>query len=120
LTAGAAFGERDKPDASHSDMTEGERMAHYAVLSRLTDEGRKTVKSKPERVKEVNEEISKMGAKVVHQFALLGKYDFLTILEAKDDLTMAKIMVELGSRGTLQTMTLSAIPVDDFLAGLKE
>lgn len=95
-------------------------MAHYVVLSRLTDEGRKTLKSKPERVKEVNDEISRMGANVVHQFALLGKYDFLTILDAKDDVTVARIMVELGSRGTLETMTLSAIPVDDFLASLKK
>lgn len=95
-------------------------MAHYVVLSRLTDEGRKTIKSKPERVKEVNEEISKMGAKVVHQYALLGKYDFLTILEAKDDIAVSKIMVELGSRGTLETMTLSAIPVDSFLSSLKQ
>lgn len=94
-------------------------MAHYVVLSTLTDEGRKTLKSKPERVKEVNEEISRMGARVVHQFALLGKYDFLTVLEAKDDVAVAKIMVELGSRGTIQTMTLSAIPVDDFLSSLK-
>jgi len=95
-------------------------MAHYVVLSRLTDEGRKTLKSRPERVKEVNEELSRMGAKVVNQFALLGKYDFLTILDAKDDVTVASIMVELGSRGTLETMTLSAIPVDDFLASLKK
>jgi uncharacterized protein with GYD domain len=85
----------------------------------LTDEGRKTIKAKPERVKEVNEEISKMGAKVLHQFALLGEYDFLNILEAKDNATISKIMVDLGSRGTLETNTLSAIPIDDFLAGLK-
>lgn len=93
-------------------------MAVYAVLSRLTDEGRKTLKAKPERVKEVNEEISKMGAKVMHQFALLGEYDFLTILEAQDNVTISKIMVELGSRGTLETNTLSAVPIDDFLARL--
>lgn len=94
-------------------------MALYVVLSRLTDEGRKTLKSRPERLKEVNAEISKMGAKVLHQYALLGKYDFLTILDAKDNASIAKIMVELGSRGTLETMTLSAIPVDEFLASLK-
>lgn len=97
----------------------GVEMAVYVVLSRLTDEGRKTLKTRPERVKEVNAEISKMGAKVLHQYALLGKYDFLTILDAKDNASIAKIMVELGSRGTLETMTLSAIPVDDFLASLK-
>lgn len=95
------------------------QVAVYVVLSRLTDEGRKTIKAKPERVKEVNEEISKMGARVLHQFALLGEYDFLNILEAKDDATVSKIMVDLGSRGTLETNTLSAIPIDEFLAGLK-
>jgi uncharacterized protein with GYD domain len=94
-------------------------MAVYVVLSKLTDEGRKTLKAKPERVKEVNEEISKMGARVLHQFALLGEYDFLTILEAEDNVTISKIMVDLGSRGTLETNTLSAIPIDDFLAGFK-
>jgi len=94
-------------------------MAKYVVLSRLTDEGRKTLKAKPERVKEVNEEISKMGAKVLHQFALLGKYDFLTVLEADNDVAVSKVMVELGSRGTLETMTLPAIPVDEFLSKLR-
>jgi uncharacterized protein with GYD domain len=95
------------------------QVAVYVVLSRLTDEGRKTIKAKPERVKEVNEEISKMGAKVLHQFALLGEYDFLNILEAKDNATISNIMVDLGSRGTLETNTLSAIPIDEFLARLK-
>lgn len=94
-------------------------MGTYVVLSRLTDDGRKTLKSKPERVKEVNEEINKMGAKVIHQFALLGQYDFLSILEAPDDKTIAKIMVELGSRGTLETTTFPAIQIDEFLDKLK-
>jgi uncharacterized protein with GYD domain len=91
-------------------------MAVYAVLSKLTDEGRKTLKAKPERVKEVNEEISNMGARVLHQFALLGEYDFLTILEAENDVAISKVMVDLGSRGTLETNTLPAIPIDEFLA----
>ena len=90
-------------------------MAKYVVLSSLTAEGRKTVKERPERLKEVNKEIEKMGAKVVQQYALLGKYDFLNILEAPDDDTVLKIMVELGSRGTLETITMPATPIDDFL-----
>lgn len=94
-------------------------MAVYAVLSKLTDEGRKTLKAKPDRLKEVNEEMSRMGAKVLHQYALLGEYDFLTVLEAKDNATISKVMVELGSRGTLETNTLSAIPVEEFLGGFK-
>jgi len=97
----------------------GARMSEYVILSRLTDEGRKTLKSKPERLKEVNEEMAKMGAKVKVQYALLGKYDFMTVVEAPDPLTMAKVLVEIGSRGTLETMALSAMPVDDLLRKLK-
>jgi len=95
-------------------------MSEYVVLSRLTNEGRRTLKTKPERLKEVNQEIAKMGAKVLHQYALLGKYDFLSVLEAPDNETVIKVMVELGSRGTLETITLAAIPIDDFLKALKD
>lgn len=94
-------------------------MSVYVVLSRLTDEGRKTLKSKPDRLKEVNEEMAKMGAKVKEQYALLGEYDFLNVIEAQDSLTMAKVLVEIGSRGTLETITLPAMPVDDLLQKLK-
>jgi len=94
-------------------------MAEYIVLSKLTAEGRTTIKERPERLKEVNKEIEKMGAKVTKQYALMGKYDFLTILEAEDNETVMKVMVELGSRGTLETTTLAAMPVDKFLKALK-
>lgn len=86
----------------------------------MTDEGRKTLKTRPERLKEVNAEISKMGARLISQYALLGKYDFLNILEAPDNATVAKVLVELGSRGTLETMTLAALPIDEFLSTLKK
>jgi uncharacterized protein with GYD domain len=112
------FRERPKRRDLHN-VCRVEEMAVYAVLSKLTDEGRKTLKAKPERVKEVNEEISSMGARVLHQFALLGEYDFLTILEAENDVAISKVMVDLGSRGTLETSTLPAIPIDDFLARFK-
>lgn len=91
----------------------------YIVLSRLTAEGRKTLRTNPDRLLEVNEEIDKMGAKVMRQYALLGKYDFLTILEAPDNETMAKVMVELGARGSLETVTFAAMKIEDFLASLK-
>lgn len=94
-------------------------MSIYVVLSRLTDEGRKTLKTKPERLKEVNEEMMRMGAKVLQQYALLGAYDFLNVIDAPDNNTMAKVLVELGSRGTIETNTLPAMPIDDFLAKLK-
>lgn len=95
-------------------------MALYILLSTLTDDGRKTVKSKPERIKEVNKEIEGMGAKVLGQYAVLGMYDFINIVEAPGNETMAKISVALGARGTVQMMTLPAIAIDDFIKTLRK
>ncbi len=88
-------------------------MATYVMLTNLTDEGRKTVKSNPKRLKEVNKEVEAMGVKILAQYALLGPYDFLNILEAPDNKTVSKVAIELGSRGTLQTMTLAAMSIDE-------
>ena len=88
-------------------------MATYVMLTTLTDEGRKTVKANPKRLKEVNHEVEAMGVKIVAQYALLGPYDFINILEAPDNTTVSKVALELGSRGTLQTMTMAAMPVDE-------
>jgi uncharacterized protein with GYD domain len=94
-------------------------MGKYIMLSTLTDEGRKTVKMRPERIKEVNTELEKMGAKVLAQYAVLGPYDFINILEAPDNETISKVVIELGARGTVQIVTLSAIPIDSFEKQLK-
>jgi len=90
-------------------------MALYAMLTTLTDEGRKTIKGNPKRIKEVNKEVEAMGVKIVAQYALLGPYDFINILEAPDNITVSKVAVELGSRGTLQTMTMAAMTLDEFI-----
>ncbi len=94
-------------------------MPYYVILSNLTDEGRKTIKQKPERIQEVNKEIEKMGVKVQKQFALLGMYDFVSIVEAPDNETVMKMSVELGSRGSIQLMTLPALSVDEFIKKIK-
>jgi uncharacterized protein with GYD domain len=88
-------------------------MAIYVMLTSLTDEGRKTVKANPKRLKEVNKEVEAMGVKIVTQYSLLGPYDFINILEAPDNKTVTKVALELGSRGTLQTMTMAAMPVEE-------
>ncbi len=93
-------------------------MGVYIVLSKLTDEGAKTLKSKPERVKEVNSELEKMGVKVIGQYLTLGKFDFVNIVEAEDNVTIARAMIELASRGTVRTMTLPAMPVDELIEKL--
>jgi len=88
-------------------------MATYVMLTTLTDEGRKTLKSNPKRLDEVNREVESMGVKIVFQYALLGPYDFINVLEAPDNKTISRVAIELGSRGTLQTMTMAAMPVKD-------
>ena len=91
-------------------------MGIYVILSKLTDSGAKTLKSRPDRIKEVNAELEKMGVKVLEQYIVFGEYDFVNIVEAKDNLSVMKAMVELASRGTVRTITLPAIKVDDFIA----
>jgi uncharacterized protein with GYD domain len=93
-------------------------MPLYIMMSRLTDEGRKTVKSNPNRIKEVNKEVESKGIKVLAQYVVLGEYDFINVLEAPNHQAMAKLATDLGSRGTLQTSTLAAMTLDDFIKAL--
>ena len=93
-------------------------MAVYVMLTMLTDEGRKTVKESPKRLKEVNKEVEAMGVKILAQYALLGPYDFLNILEAPDNKTISRVAIELGSRGTLQTITMAAMTIDELTSTL--
>ena len=94
-------------------------MPIYVMLTRLTSEGRKTLKDKPERIKEVNQEVEKMGVRILQQYAVLGPYDFVNILDAPNNEAISKVAVELGSRGTVQTTTLPAVPVEDFIQAVK-
>jgi uncharacterized protein with GYD domain len=95
-------------------------MPQYILLSNLTDEGWKTVKEKPERIKEVNKELQAYGVRVVSQYAVLGPYDFVNIVEAPNNETIAKVSIELGSRGTIKILSMPAIPIDDFITPIKK
>jgi len=95
-------------------------MGIYVMLTNLTDEGRKTIRENPERIREVNREVETMGVKVLAQYVLMGPYDFLNILETPNNETVAKMTVELGARGTLEILTVPAISLDDFINALKE
>ena len=94
-------------------------MAHYIILSKLTDVGRRTITQKPGRILEVNKELEKMGVKMKEQFAVLGPYDFVNIVEAPDNLTIMKASTEIGSRGSVQILTLPAIPIEELVKKLK-
>jgi uncharacterized protein with GYD domain len=95
-------------------------MATYVMLTNLTDGGRKTIREHPERIRQVNEEVEAMGVKVLAQYVLMGPYDFVNILEAPDNQTVAKLAVELGARGTLECLTVPALSLDDFINTVKE
>ena len=90
-------------------------MPTFIMLTTLTAEGVQTVKNNPQRIKEVNRELEQIGARVLHQWATLGRFDFVNIVEAPDEKTMAKVSLELGSRGTAHYESLPAIPIDEFI-----
>jgi len=90
----------------------------YLLLSTLSPEGVQTIKNNPQRIREVNKEIEQLGATVKAQWAVLGRFDFVNVVEAPDEATMARVSLELGSRGTARYESLPAIPIDDFIASL--
>jgi uncharacterized protein with GYD domain len=94
-------------------------MPTYILLSNLTDDGAKALKAKPKRLQEVNKEIERFGAKVTAQYAVLGPYDFVSIVECPDNETIARVSVELSSRGSVRLLTLPAVPVANFVRNLK-
>ena len=93
-------------------------MPTFVMLTQLSPEGVQTVKNNPNRIREVNKEIESLGALVKAQWATLGRFDFVNIVEAPDEATMARVSMELGSRGTARYESLSAIPIDEFIASL--
>src|SRR6058998_129264 len=93
-------------------------MATYVLLTKVTAAGVKTLQSNPRRIKEVNKDVEALGARVVAQYATLGRYDFVNIVEAKDAETIARISVALGARGTVSIETLTAIPVETFVRAI--
>jgi uncharacterized protein with GYD domain len=94
-------------------------MARYILLSKLTEDGRKTIKTRPGRIKEVNAELEAFGVKVLEQYAVLGPYDFVNIVEAPNNEAVFNMSVELGSRGTIEITSMPAITIDQLIKSLK-
>jgi uncharacterized protein with GYD domain len=95
-------------------------MPTYILLTKLTAEGRKTIRERPNRIQEVDREMEEIGVKVISQHAVVGPYDFVNVVEAPDNETIVKASVELGSRGTVQIMSMPAIPIDEFIEAVKK
>src|SRR5207249_6011751 len=101
-----------------ADRPKGAMVATYVLLTKVSASGVKTIQANPRRIKEVNREIEALGARVVAQYATLGRYDFVNIVEAKDAEAIARISVALGARGTVSIETLTAIPVETFVRAI--
>ncbi len=95
-------------------------MSTFLMLSTVGPDGAATLADNPGRLKEVNAEVESMGVRVLAQWALLGPYDFCTILDAPDEMAIARVALMLGSRGTLKTLTLSAIPIEDYVEAVRQ
>ena len=95
-------------------------MPIYLMLNTLTDTGRKALQDDPEMIREINKEVEFMGVKILDQYALLGQYDFVNILEAPSNEVMAKLSTRLSARGNFQTLTLAAITIDALIDTMKE
>jgi uncharacterized protein with GYD domain len=94
-------------------------MPTYVLLSNLTVQGVQTLKSNPDRLREVNRDVEELGAKVVHQWATLGAFDFVNVVEAPDEATIARVSIALGARGSARLQTLPALTIDEFLGALE-
>lgn len=94
-------------------------MPVYVMLTTLTDAGRKTIQEEPDKLREINKEVEFMGVKILDQYALLGQYDFLNVLEAPSNEAIAKLAIRLSAKGTTQTLTLSAIDIESLIDALR-
>ena len=94
-------------------------MPLYLMLTTLTEKGVQTLNSNPGRLREVNRDVEELGARVLHQWASLGEYDFVNIVEAPDDLSLAKLSLRLGARGSVKIESLPLVSVEDLLASLE-
>ena len=93
-------------------------MPVFILLSTLSQQGVQTLKSNPERLRQVNQDVEELGAKVLHQWATLGEFDFVSVVEAPDIETVARVSVTLGARGSTRIQTLPALAIDEFLHSL--
>jgi len=93
-------------------------MATYIILSNLSDQGLQTLQANPDRLREVNKDVEELGARVLHQWFLLGPYDFLNVIEAPDSTTVARVAIALGARGSTRMQSFEAIEADQLLRAL--
>jgi uncharacterized protein with GYD domain len=94
-------------------------MPIFILLTTLSQQGVQTLKSNPERLRQVNQDVEELGCRVLHQWATLGEFDFVNVVEAPDIATVARVSVALGARGSTRVETLPALEIEEFLRALE-
>ena len=94
-------------------------MSLYVMLSTLSESGRKVLRERPGWIRKVNADVERMGGRVMAQYAVLGPYDFVSVIDAADNAAISRISVALGARGSVQMMTMAALPLDEFIGSLE-
>jgi uncharacterized protein with GYD domain len=94
-------------------------MATYILLGTLTDEGAERLRENPGWLKNINRDLAAMDVKVIAQYAVLGPYDIVTIVEAPDNKSVVHVSTQLTLRGSIKITTLPAISIEDFIVGLQ-
>ena len=97
----------------------GMNMPLYVMLTKLTSDGRKSVMNNPGRIFKVHKELEEMGAKIIAQYAVLGDFNFVNIIEAESNEAIARIAAQFGSRGTIEPITMGAITMQDYVRELE-
>jgi uncharacterized protein with GYD domain len=95
-------------------------MPIYIMLTTLTAQGVQTLRSNPERLREVNRDVEELGATVLHQWATLGPFDFVNVIEAPDAVTIAKVSIALGARGSARLQTLPALELEELFGAIDD
>ena len=90
-------------------------MTTYIMLARFTQQGIQHIKESPNRLNAGKQAFRSMGAELKEFYLVSGQYDIVTIFEAPDDETMAKVVLALGSKGNVKTETLRAFTEDEYV-----
>ena len=89
-------------------------MPTYIILLRWTQQGIADIKNGPARLDAAKQAFQARGAEIKAHYLVMGQYDLVSIVEAPDDETLAKLVLSVGSLGSVSSETLRAFTEDEY------